>query len=179
MAMPVAIRPWTIDDVDRLPDDGNKYEVVRGELFVTPAPTGDHETILARLTRMLDPYVERHGLGFVYRPRAVFRFEGSQVEPDLMVRSRVTREQAWNDAVKPPLIVEVLSPSTHRRDRGPKRELYVDAGIADYWIIDAEARTVTVIRRDKPDMVCADVVTWHPAGAAEPLDVRVAELFAE
>lgn len=179
MAMPVATRPWTLDDLERLPDDGNKYEVVRGELFVTPPPGPDHETILARLTRILDPYVERHALGFVYHPRAVFRFEGSEVEPDLMVRTRVTRELAWNDSVKPLLIVEVLSPSTRRRDREQKRSFYVDVGIADYWIVDAEARTITVVRPAEQDAPCAGELTWHPAGAVEPLVVQVADLLGE
>ena len=87
MAMPAAPRRWTLDDLDRLPDDGNKYEVVRGRLFVTPAPAPRHEVVLARLARILEPYVDARKLGQVYRPRAVIRFEDSEVEPDLMVRA--------------------------------------------------------------------------------------------
>ena len=177
MAMPVATRPWTIDDLDRLPDDGNRYEVVRGDLFVTPPPTPDHETILSRLTRVLDPYVARNGLGFVYHPHSVFRSEGSQVEPDLMVRAQVTRESGWDNAPNPLLIVEVLSPSTRRRDREQKRVFYVDAEIADYWIVDAEARTITVVRPGEKDVACAESLTWHPVGAAESLDVQVTDVF--
>lgn len=179
MAMPVATRPWTLDDLERLPDDGNKYEVVRGELFVTPPPTPDHETILARLTRILDPYVARHGLGFVYHPHSVFRLEGSQAEPDLMVRAQVTREAGWDNAPKPLLILEVLSPSTRRRDREQKCVFYVDAGIPDYWIVDAELRTITVVRPGASDAGCTESLTWHPAGAGEPLVVRIAEVFGE
>ncbi len=78
MPMATATKRWTLEELHRLPDDGNKYELVRGDLFVTPPPTDAHETILARLTRLLDPYVAAHGLGFVYRPRAVLRFEGSE-----------------------------------------------------------------------------------------------------
>src|SRR5438045_5594867 len=73
----VAIRPWTLEELQRLPDDGNKYELVRGELFVTPAPSEDHETIAARLSNILSQYVERHGLGLVFLPRAVFRLQAS------------------------------------------------------------------------------------------------------
>ncbi len=63
MHMATKIRPRTLDEVHRLPDDGNKYELVRGELFVTPPPNDDHETVLARLSRIVDPYVEENGLG--------------------------------------------------------------------------------------------------------------------
>ena len=77
---------WTLEELHSLPDDGNTYELVRGELFVTPAPTVNHEEIDARLTRMLVPFVAVHQLGNVYHPRAVVQFQGSQVEPDLMVR---------------------------------------------------------------------------------------------
>src|SRR5215470_17543781 len=78
MHMAAAIKHWTLDELHRLPDDGNKYELVRGELFVTPAPSVGHETILARLSRALEPYVAQHGLGFVFHPRAVVRAEGSE-----------------------------------------------------------------------------------------------------
>ena len=86
MHMATVTKQWTLEEVHSLPDDGNKYELVRGELFVTPPPTDPHETIAARLSRLLDPYVAEHGLGYVYHPRAVMRFDGSEVEPDLMVR---------------------------------------------------------------------------------------------
>src|SRR3982751_4020232 len=86
MAVALKVRQWTLAELHRLPDDGNRYELVRGDLFVTPAPGNPHEAIAARLTRIIDPYAAKHGLGDVYRPRAVMMFAGSQVEPDLMVR---------------------------------------------------------------------------------------------
>ena len=87
MHMTLKVRKWTRADLERLPDDGNSYEVIRGALFVTPPPSVDHEEVLARLSAILTGYVERHGLGRVYHPRAVIRFEGSEAEPDLMVRA--------------------------------------------------------------------------------------------
>src|SRR5438270_1344414 len=87
MAVSTETRPWTIEELHRLPDDGNKYEVLDGELFVTPAPSEAHEDILAHLTRIIDPFVARHNLGYVYHPRSVVRTQGSEVEPDLMVRA--------------------------------------------------------------------------------------------
>ena len=140
MQMAAKVKPWTIEEMRRLPDDGNRYEVVRGELFVTPAPTQRHETILARLTRFLDPYAAAHHLGLVYRARAVMQFDGSEAEPDLMVCEPPAAKHAeWADAPTPILIVEVLSDSTRRPDRTEKRSLYMDAGVDEYWInIDPE-----------------------------------------
>src|SRR3569623_1454169 len=66
MFMVATVKRWTLEEVHSLPEDGNKYELVRGELIVTPPPNEDHETIAARLSRVLDPYVEAQGLGFVY-----------------------------------------------------------------------------------------------------------------
>jgi Uma2 family endonuclease len=63
MAVATVVKKWTLEEVHRLPDDGNKYELVRGELFVTPPPGERHETILAQLTAILVPYVHEHGLG--------------------------------------------------------------------------------------------------------------------
>ena len=75
---------WTLAQLDRLPDDGNKYELIDGELFVTPVPSPAHERLSAVLNRLLGPYVWAQRLGYVYTPRAVVRTNGSEVEPDLM-----------------------------------------------------------------------------------------------
>ena len=178
MHMAAKVKPWTIEELHRLPDDGNKYEVVRGELFVTPAPTDRHETILARLARLLDPYVAAHGLGLVYRPRAVMQFDGSEVEPDLMVRQpQLERDAGWAGAPTPILSVEVLSDSTRRRDRNQKRSLYMDAGVDEYWIVDPEAETITSIRRDRGDTVASESLAWKPFGAPVALEIKLASVF--
>lgn len=178
MHMATKARPWTLDEVHRLPDDGNKYELVRGELFVTPPPTDDHETILARLSRIVDRYVEANDLGLVYHPRSLVRVEGSEVEPDLMVRRPSPGiKDAWEDAPRPILIVEVFSPTTRRRDQVQKKALYLDAGIDEYWMVDPERRCVTIVRPGHADLTVADVIEWNPVGARQPLALRLAELF--
>jgi Uma2 family endonuclease len=170
---------WTLDELHRLPDDGNKYEVLRGELFVTPAPAVEHEIIAARLARLLEPYVERNALGLVFRPRAIVRVDGSEVEPDLMVRRLAPdRSTKWEDQPAPSLVVEIVSPTTRRRDREEKREFYLDVGIAEYWIIDPERKEVSVVRRGEPDREEREVLVWHPDGAATTLSIAIAELFA-
>lgn len=179
MHMATKARPWTLDEVHRLPDDGNKYELVRGELFVTPPPNDDHETVLARLSRILDRYVEANDLGLVYHPRSVVRFEGSEVEPDLMVRRPSPGiKDAWEHAPRPTLIVEVFSPTTRRRDQVEKKRLYLDVGIDEYWMVDPERRSVTVVRPGRADLTVTDLVEWNPAGAHQSLALRLADLFA-
>jgi Uma2 family endonuclease len=177
MHMATVTKRWTLEEVHSLPDDGNKYELVRGELFVTPPPSAEHETISARLTRILDPYVEANGLGFVYRPRAVMRFDGSEVEPDLMVRQRPDADASWDNAPVPVLVVEVLSGITRRRDQLQKRSLYMDAGVAEYWMIDPERETVRVVQQNGEDVVAHEQVSWSPPGASTPLTFDVARVF--
>jgi Uma2 family endonuclease len=173
-------RRWTLAEVHALPEDGNKYEFVHGELWVTPAPTDRHETILARLTRILDPYVEAQGLGYVYHPKAVFRVRRElELEPDLMVRQPHPDPGGgpWETAPRPILVAEVASPSTRRRDRGRKRELYMEQGIPEYWIVDGDTRTITVVRPERDPEVVADRLTWAPAGTTEPLTLELARVF--
>ncbi len=179
MRMATATKRWTLAEVHSLPDDGNKYELVRGELFVTPPPNVSHESIAARLTRVLDPFVAAHGLGLVYRPRSVMRFDGSEVEPDVMVRQEHTGlALSWDDAPIPILIVEIHSGSTRRRDQVQKRSLYMDAGVAEYWMVDPERRTVTAVRPGQPDVVSVEHLTWSPPGTTDTLTLDVSSLFA-
>ena len=172
---------WTLEQLHRLPDDGNKYELVRGELFVTPPPGDEHETILAKLHEILVPFVRAHGLGHVYRPKAVMRFEGSEVEPDLMVRAqhpdRRGDDSDWTRAPTPLLVVEVLSGTTRRRDRNQKKDLYLDAGVPEYWIVDRVERAITVVRRSGATVV-NDRMTWSPDGAPASLEFAVEEIFS-
>jgi Uma2 family endonuclease len=106
------------------------------------------------------------------------RFEGSEVEPDLMVRP-VAPGADWDRAPIPILIVEILSPSTRRRDRQQKRELYTDASIAEYWMVDPERRTITVVAAGRPDVTETETLAWSPAGASAPLLIEIAALFSE
>ncbi len=178
MSMPSPVREWTIEEMERLPDDGNKYEVVHGELFVTPAPTQIHEIVAARLSNVLAPYVARHGLGLVFRPRSVIRFEGSEVEPDLMVRELPDpSNERWEDAPTPSLVVEIVSATTRRRDHVHKRALYAEVGIPEYWIFDAGARAARIVRAGREDLVATDLIEWAPLVGAQPLVIRLEEIF--
>lgn len=179
MHMAIKTKRWTLAEVHSLPDDGNKYELVHGELLVTPAPTNEHETIAVRLARILEPYVVANDLGYIYRPRAVFRMDDEvEVEPDLMVRQpHPGPDAAWETAPLPLLVVEIASDGTCRNDRVKKRWVYMNAGIPDYWIVDEDTRSIRVIRPGCEDIDARDTVTWAPAGVSEPLTFEVARVF--
>ena len=173
-----ATKPWTLEELDQLPEDGNKYELVHGELFVTPAPTHNHETIVARLARVLDRYAEANDLGFVYRPRAIVQRRGSRGEPDIMVCKPGAARVTWEEAPLPILVAEILSPSSRRRERERKRAFYInDLRIPDYWIVDPDKRVITRVKPGCADVVCNASLEWHPAGATAPLVVDVQRLF--
>ncbi len=175
-----AVRAWTLEELHRLPDDGNKYELVFGKLFVTPAPSVTHEMIAARLSRILDPFVAAHGLGMVFRPRAVMRHDGSEVEPDLIVRKEGFGDDdaAWDRLPLPILVVEIIAPTTRRRDNINKRQLYTEARVAEYWIVDGYAHAVRVVRPDGFDGVVSDTLVWSPVETDASLSFDLGQVFA-
>ena len=179
MAMPERIDRWTLSELHRLPEDGNRYELVRGSLFVTPPPSYAHQRIASVLAALLQPYVAEHGLGGVCFPRSVVRFgRESEVEPDLMVRPVPhPLPTSWEDAPLPILVVEITSGATRRRDRVEKRSLYRDASIPEYWMIDGEARMIRVVQADRDDHDVSTQLVWHPASASRPFTLDVAAFF--
>jgi Uma2 family endonuclease len=179
MVMALSTRPWTLAELDRLPEDGNRYELIDGELFVTPAPSPAHEELASVLHGILAPYVKAHQLGRVYTPRAVVRTRGSQVEPDLMVRPSVAKLPVkWERMPRPLLVVEILSRTTQRRDHEQKRVFYRRIGVPEYWMVDRWSRCIHVVRQDH-DRVAESMLEWHPDGATEPLRIHVAAYFDE
>ena len=178
MLMAQTTAAWTLAELDRLPDDGNKYELVDGELFVTPAPSPGHETLAAELLVILMQYVLAQNLGRVYTPRSVVRTQGSEVEPDLMVRPAMpTLPKAWADMPTPLLVVEIASRTTRRRDNVQKRVFYSGIGVPEYWIVDRETRSIRVIRPHADDMDATAELLWWPRGASEPLRIDVPAYF--
>ena len=178
MLMAAKTAAWTLAELQRLPDDGNKYELVHGELFVTPAPSPPHESLASVLRMILEPYVRAQQLGRIWVPRAVVRIRGSEVEPDLMVRpdtGRVPRK--WEDAPVPTLVAEILSGTTRRRDHEQKRAFYLESGVAEYWIVDGKSRNIRMIRPDEADVVTDTSLVWNPVGATQPLVIDVRTYF--
>ena len=177
MAAPVY---YTAGMVRALPDDGNRYETVYGELLVTPAPRAWHQIVVKRLLVQLELYALAEHVGFVLQsPADISWSDHILVQPDLFV---VDREEArtmdWTRMKTLPFVIEVLSPSTIRYDRFTKRRLYRDVNIPAYWIVDADRHQVEVWtpEADEP-LVETERVTWSPPGVDEPFTVELAELF--
>jgi Uma2 family endonuclease len=179
MVMAAIAKVWTLGELHSLPDDGNKYELIRGELLVTPAPRPSHELVLTRLMNILFPYVFAHDLGWIFRPRAVIRESDSEVEPDLMVRQPPAHDDAsWEDQPLPLLVVECTSRSTRRRDHSMKRDFYRGLGIAEYWVVDRETLSIHVYTPGgKGDRVEKREMIWRPSAAPDPLHFAVPGLF--
>jgi Uma2 family endonuclease len=181
--MATTTKRWTLEEVSSIPDDDNTYELIHGELFVTPAAGWAHDVIAARLDQIIVPYVAAHDLGLVFHPRSVFRIgKEVQIEPDLQVRhdhpDPVGNDSDWETAPRPILVVEILSPGTRRRDFGVKRHVYIEeARIPEYWIVDGDARTIRVIQPGREDVTAADRLTWAPAGASDPLIAELDRVF--
>jgi Uma2 family endonuclease len=178
MLMAQTLGAWTLADLDRLPDDGNKYELVDGELFVTPAPALAHERLELVLRRILDRYVEAMNVGEVYGSNSAIRSGQSEVHPDLSVRTSLkTVPKTWAEMPLPILAVEILSPTTRRRDHEHKRDFYRRIGLPEYWIIDGKQRTIRVVKPRTDNVVVDRELTWHPANANAPLTIDVARYF--
>ena len=120
MDMATTAKRWTVEEVRALPDDGNRYEVIDGELFVTPAPIWRHGDAVLALVRLMLPYVDAHPVGHLkVAPQDIIYGEHTMVEPDLFVVPLVGGRppRTWEETGRLLLAVEVLSPTTARADR--------------------------------------------------------------
>jgi Uma2 family endonuclease len=182
MGMPEQATRWTADMVRALPDDGNRYEVVDGELLVTPAPTWTHQRVVRELLLELGPYARARGNCEVLPSPADIELDPyGLVQPDVFVQGLVDGRlpASWNVGAPLLLAIEILSPSTARADRTIKRRRFQRARIPEYWIVDPDAR---VIERWRPDderpEILAERITWHPEGSTEALTIDLPALFA-
>lgn len=189
MAMPAPLsitpdrsrRDWTAEELAFLPDDGNRYEIVDGELLVTPAPTWTHQRAAGELYLLLAPYARRHGMDCLIAPADVPLSRTTVVEPDLFVVPLLPngfRPQDFAEAGRLELAVEVLSPSTARADRHVKRAAYLKHGVPDYWIVDTANRFVERWRPgDETPEVLVDSLAWQPVTDVPPLVIELAAFF--
>jgi Uma2 family endonuclease len=183
MGMPAPSAGWTAEMLQALPDDGKRYEIIDGELFVTPAPGYPHQRALRELFRHLDAYLHgRRDAEVIFSPADVRSGPRTSVQPDLFVMQRPVRPgpHGWPDLETLILAVEILSPSTARADRTVKRRLYQSRGIAEYWIVDLDARLVERWRPgDERPEILSERIEWRVEGGAEPFVIDLPALFAE
>jgi len=142
---------YAYEDLQAFPEgDGKRYEIIDGDLLVTPAPHSKHQLVLGNLYWWLRSYLEKNPVGKVlFAPADVVLSEVNVVEPDLLFLSNARRERLTRRNIQgaPDLVVEVLSESTRRTDEVRKRKLYESADVLEYWIVDPELETVKVYRK--------------------------------
>jgi Uma2 family endonuclease len=173
---------WTYDEFARLPDDGNRYEVIAGELYVTPSPRFAHQEVSMRLSELIGPFVRRNRLGRFLAAFDVLFGEGDYLEPDFVFLRRGRTDLARSRGVEgaPDLVIEILSDSTAVRDRGIKRARYEHFGVAEYWIIDADARQIEIHHPgERLPRIERDILRWQPILDGPVLEIDVQELLSD
>jgi Uma2 family endonuclease len=179
---------WTYSELVALPDDQMRHELIDGEHFVSPSPATAHQELSVNLLRALLRHLDDPGAGkLLHAPFDVRLSPHTVLVPDLVYFTaerfaRVVNEKHATAA--PDLVVEILSPGTRRRDKGRKRAVYDREGVREYWMVDPEARSITVLRRPGPDAGLTDVtvLTFADGGALESrlfpgLQIPLREVF--
>lgn len=141
----------TIEDLDACPDDGNRYELIGGELFVSRAPGISHQRVIQNVQKPFLTYLEQNQIGILVPGAGAVFSNYDAVIPDLVF----VRNERWPEIVTgekftgaPDIVIEVLSPGAEnqRRDLSVKRQLYAKYGVTEYWVIDPENRSVDIYR---------------------------------
>jgi len=177
---------WDRARWETLPDDGNRYEVIDGVLYMTPAPSYFHQWIIRQIARVLFQFVDDPGLGLTaWAPIGLFMPGCEPVQPDLVVVRMSDLDIIHDRRINgvPALIVEVLSPSNADQDTKVKRGAYARAGVPEYWIVRPADRDALVC--SQPDAALGDYAqVQHVAPDAElvsptlPIRVPIAGFFA-
>jgi len=155
---------WTSADLERLPDNGNRYEIVDGELFVTRAPHWNHQQVCGCIFQELNLWSQTTGLGRAAVNPGILFTDEDNVIPDVLWASheRLGRllDEAGHLTGAPELVVEVLSPGpeNERRDRKAKLKLYSTRGVHEYWIADWQSKWLEVYRRQNAQLVLVETL---------------------
>ena len=186
MGMATASKVWTREEVLALQDaarPGVRYELIDGELLVSPSPTSPHQLVVAEFQFRLTVYCRQHRIGRVVASPADLMLERESImQPDVFVvpADIPLPWKGWGDVTRLLLAVNVLSPSTARGDRTVKRSFLQRNGVPEYWIVDHHAR---LVERWRPEDARPEIVTgalaWQPVAAIEPLVIELPELFTE
>ena len=185
MGMAATVTDWTVEMLDALPDDGQRYEIIDGELFVTPSPGEPHQDVVGELMHRLHLYLQGSDIGkVVASPSDVRRGDRTRnrVQPDVYVIRRTdgkrpTYPYELRDLL---LVVEVVSPGNPRLDYHIKRDLYLREKVGEYWVINPEARNVSQWRGlDAAAALHSREISWHPIGMRVPLVLDIQGFFEE
>ena len=172
---------YTAEMVRALPDDGNRYETVYGELLVSPSPRPRHQIVGARILAALFRYLESNpGPMVLYSPADLsFGRDDVLVQPDIFVlRPEDASFTTWDTVGRLLLAIEILSPSTARHDRFTKRRLYQELGADEYWVVDPDGTAVEVWTPDAHfPRVESRSVSWTAPGATAPMVLDLANVL--
>jgi Uma2 family endonuclease len=181
MGMSTVHGPWTVARLNDTPDDGQRYEIIDGELFVTPAPNYRHQVAVRELVLLLAAHAKACGVTLLFAPFDVPFSTHNSVQPDVLVLPALpddTRPAEFIDVGRLMLAIEVLSPSTARNDRGVKRVLYQRERVDEYWIVDLDARSIERWRPESTEPeVYLDTMMWAPTAERDALVINVAAFF--
>ncbi len=170
---------YTYADYLATPEDSSRrYEIVDGELFVTAAPRFRHQEVVINIGHLLLDLIVEHDLGKVATAPTVRLRDDLVMEPDLVFLASESLDliEAGRVHGPPDLVVEVLSPSNRRFDQDLKRQRYLENGVAELWIVDADAGTVDVWRQGEPvRTVTAGAFEWRVGGRT--FEVRIEGIF--
>lgn len=179
MHMAIVAKRWTVDDLHELPEDGRRHEIVDGELFMTPSPAWSHQSVLGALYVRFARFFATQPIGHVLMaPADVVFGPGTSVQPDLFIVPLIggRKPASFAEAGRLLLAVEVLSPGSARLDRIVKRELYLRAGVPEYWIVDPDARVVERWRSGEARPEILDQrIEWPDGGG---MVVELEEMFS-
>ena len=170
---------WTVDDLEQLPDDGNRYETLYGELLVTPLPSSGHQRVAVNLVMAIGAWCRAHTGWAIRAPGGVYISRTVWLEPDVVVypAPHMTK-RPWKELPTPVFVVEVAGPSTRKRDRHGKRPAYLSNGVGEVWLVDEDTRTVErwTSASEFPETM-RDTFTWAPDAAHPPMIMTADELF--
>jgi Uma2 family endonuclease len=172
---------WTAADLREIPDDRNRYEIIDGELSVTPSPSWGHQDIAKSLLLAIQAHVDPHRIGkLMMAPADVDLTDDTVVVPDLFVVPLVDGRppRSWAEVGRLLLVIEILSPATARIDRTVKRRRYQREAVPEYWIVDGDARVVERWRpNDERPEILADQLEWQPDATVPALVIDLPMLF--
>jgi Uma2 family endonuclease len=170
---------WTFSELEQLPYEGGRYEIIDGELIVTPMPVRSHQVISTELLVLFWAWCREHTEWSVLASGGVYVSETTWLEPDLTVTA-VPQFAAirWQEQPPPLLAIEIVSPSTASRDRLRKRPIYLTHGVREVWIVDGAARTIErwTSGAEQP-VVERGLSVWAPDPSLPTLVIRHDDVF--
>jgi len=179
MGMALTVPRYTVADLDLLPDDGNRYEVLAGTLLVTPSPGSAHQGVAARLAALFASHLLARRLR-LFSSGVVTVPPLTRLEPDLLVvPPRFALGTPWAEISEHWLTVEILSRSSRVYDREFKRDAYLALGVREVWLVDLHHRSIEVCTQPGEGRLIRDAVTWSMPDGDVSVHVELAELFEE